>query len=136
MHAVELLLAATLTGLMDQWTKAWIGARFAPGRRIGPTFAAIRPVLHRRGCSDARASALAALWLAELGFGLALVTLWPIGAAVPASLGIALGGAAGNLLDRARHAGVVDFIDLGFWPVFNLADAAIVVGVAGALAGL
>jgi len=53
--------------------------------------------------------------------------------AVQASLGSALGGATGNFLDRWRHHGVVDFIDLGFWPVFNLADIAIVVGTAIAL---
>ncbi len=44
--------------------------------------------------------------------------------------GIALmsGGACGNLLDRARLGYVVDYLDLHFWPVFNLADVAIVVG--------
>tara|TARA_B100001079_G_C16317633_1_gene473156 strand:+ start:452 stop:940 length:489 start_codon:yes stop_codon:yes gene_type:complete len=51
------------------------------------------------------------------------------------SLGLVLGGACGNLTDRLfRDPGwgrgaVVDFIDFRFWPVFNLADAAIVVGV-------
>lgn len=38
------------------------------------------------------------------------------------------GGACGNLLDRARLGHVVDYLDLHFWPVFNLADVAIVVG--------
>jgi signal peptidase II len=57
---------------------------------------------------------------------------------VAASLGLVLGGAVGNLTDRlVRGAGalgeVVDFIDLHVWPVFNLADSAIVVG-AGSLA--
>jgi signal peptidase II len=49
--------------------------------------------------------------------------------------GIALmaGGAAGNLLDRIRLGFVVDYLDLRVWPVFNLADVAIVLG-AGALA--
>jgi signal peptidase II len=49
--------------------------------------------------------------------------------------GIALmaGGAAGNLLDRVRLGFVVDYLDLHIWPVFNLADVAIVAG-AGALA--
>ena len=46
------------------------------------------------------------------------------------SLGLQLGGAAGNLLDRLRYGYVVDFIDIGFWPIFNLADASIVTGVA------
>jgi signal peptidase II len=46
------------------------------------------------------------------------------------SLGLQLGGAIGNLLDRVRYGHVVDFIDIGFWPIFNLADASIVTGVA------
>jgi len=46
------------------------------------------------------------------------------------SLGLQLGGAIGNLLDRLRFGYVVDFIDIGFWPIFNVADAAIVTGVA------
>ncbi|MCD6020595.1 MAG: Lipoprotein signal peptidase [Actinomycetia bacterium] len=52
---------------------------------------------------------------------------------VGASLGLVLGGALGNLTDRAIRAPgmrghVVDFIDFQIWPVFNLADTAIVVG--------
>jgi len=60
------------------------------------------------------------------------------------SLGLQLGGASGNLVDRLRslliaegslierfrHAHVVDFLDFKIWPVFNLADSAIVLGVA------
>lgn len=45
------------------------------------------------------------------------------------ALGLILGGAIGNLIDRVRLGYVVDFIDLGWWPVFNLADSAIVIGV-------
>ncbi len=45
------------------------------------------------------------------------------------SLGLQLGGAVGNLLDRVRLGRVVDFVDFKIWPVFNLADTAIVVGV-------
>ena len=44
------------------------------------------------------------------------------------SLGLQLGGAAGNLLDRLRMGHVTDFVDVGPWPIFNLADSAIVVG--------
>ena len=42
-----------------------------------------------------------------------------------------LGGVAGNLIDRIFRQYVVDFIDVGFWPVFNIADAAISVSVVG-----
>jgi len=44
-------------------------------------------------------------------------------------VGLILGGALGNLADRAREGAVIDFIDPIAWPAFNLADAAIVAGV-------
>lgn len=45
------------------------------------------------------------------------------------SLALILGGTVGNLLDRIRLGYVIDFIDLRIWPVFNMADTFIVVGV-------
>ncbi len=45
------------------------------------------------------------------------------------ALGLVLGGTAGNLIDRLRFGYVTDFIDVGIWPTFNIADSAIVVGV-------
>jgi len=45
-------------------------------------------------------------------------------------LGLLLGGALGNLIDRVRFGAVIDFVDVPWWPTFNLADAAIVAGVA------
>jgi signal peptidase II len=44
-------------------------------------------------------------------------------------VGLLLGGALGNLADRARDGAVIDFIDPVAWPAFNVADACIVVGV-------
>ncbi|PKB62131.1 MAG: signal peptidase II [SAR202 cluster bacterium Casp-Chloro-G4] len=44
------------------------------------------------------------------------------------SIGLQLGGAFGNLIDRLKEGAVVDFIDVGWWPIFNLADSSIVVG--------
>jgi signal peptidase II len=46
-------------------------------------------------------------------------------------LGLQMGGAVGNLIDRIQVGYVVDFVDLTFWPVFNVADSAICIGVAG-----
>lgn len=43
--------------------------------------------------------------------------------------GLTLGGALGNALDRVRLGRVIDFIDFRIWPVFNLADIAIILGV-------
>ena len=45
------------------------------------------------------------------------------------AIGMQLGGAFGNLIDRLRVGAVVDFIDVGWWPIFNLADSCIVVGI-------
>ena len=45
------------------------------------------------------------------------------------AIGLQLGGAFGNLLDRVRLGSVVDFIDVGWWPIFNVADSSIVVGI-------
>ena len=45
------------------------------------------------------------------------------------ALGLLIGGAVGNLADRILRGRVVDFFDLGWWPVFNVADLAIVTGV-------
>ncbi len=45
------------------------------------------------------------------------------------ALGLVLGGAGGNLLDRVRFGYVVDFLDFRIWPVFNIADSAITAGI-------
>jgi signal peptidase II len=47
----------------------------------------------------------------------------------PVALGFLLGGSASNLLDRLRLGHVTDFLDVRYWPAFNLADSFIVVGV-------
>lgn len=43
-------------------------------------------------------------------------------------LGLVIGGALGNLVDRLRYGSVVDFLDFRVWPIFNLADTAIFMG--------
>jgi signal peptidase II len=53
---------------------------------------------------------------------------------IPAALGLLVGGSVSNLADRIRLGYVTDFIDVGWWPAFNLADSFIVIGVAMLLA--
>ncbi|NTW02943.1 MAG: signal peptidase II [Oscillochloris sp.] len=48
---------------------------------------------------------------------------------IQASMGLIIGGSLGNIFDRLRLGSVVDFISVGWWPVFNLADSAITIGV-------
>jgi signal peptidase II len=78
-----------------------------------------------------------------LGVTLALTAIVAVAAlraasALPAVvLGLLLGGAIGNDIDRIARAssgGVVDFLTLPDWPTFNLADAAITVGAVGLVA--
>jgi signal peptidase II len=45
-----------------------------------------------------------------------------------AALGLIMGGAAGNLIDRVLFGYVIDFLDFRIWPVFNIADASITIG--------
>ncbi len=74
--------------------------------------------------------------LVVVGVGLLAMIVW-IAARTPADdritligLGALAGGAVGNIIDRVRFGAVVDFIDVGRWPTFNVADIFIVVGVA------
>ena len=65
--------------------------------------------------------------LLGLGRRASRTATWPAALA----MGLLLGGAVGNLADRLvrhHHGAVIDFIDLHWWPVFNVADAAITVG--------
>jgi signal peptidase II len=55
---------------------------------------------------------------------------------LPVGLGLVLGGSLANLVDRVRLGHVTDFLDLSFWPAFNLADTFIVVGVVVLLGAL
>jgi signal peptidase II len=55
---------------------------------------------------------------------------------IPAALGLLIGGSLSNLIDRVRLGHVTDFLDVGWWPAFNLADTFIVLGVAILLATL
>lgn len=51
-----------------------------------------------------------------------------MGLVLSSALGLILGGAAGNLIDRIRFGYVIDFLDFRVWPVFNVADSCITIG--------
>jgi signal peptidase II len=55
---------------------------------------------------------------------------------LPVAAGLLVGGSVSNLLDRIRLGHVTDFLDLRYWPAFNLADSCIVIGVALLLASM
>ena len=137
------LLSLAICGL-DQLTKFWIQAHlpfgsYGPGARIEifPDFFYLVHV----GNTGAAWSMFtgASLWLALLAVGtLVAIYFWrrPLGLRSPTAqtaFGLLCGGIVGNLVDRAVHGHVIDFLDFHFggytYPTFNVADSGICVGV-------
>lgn len=136
-------LGAAVVGL-DQLTKAAIVAALGPGRPISRhpiagDWVAIE-YAENRGAAFGVFSGLGPLLvLASIVILLVLLgqyrraphpRLWR-----SVALGAIAGGAVGNLLDRVRLGYVVDFIAVGSWPNFNIADSAITIGVGLMLLG-
>jgi signal peptidase II len=131
---LELILTAALVAAVDQISKAVVLARWprAAMTTAPRTFVSIRCQLNPHGALAALvgAPALAALWAALILLAVLTLHYGLLGheAFAPIGLGAMVGGAAGNVLDRLRRGAVVDFVAIGPWPVFNLADAALVAG--------
>ena len=123
-----------LVYILDQFTKHWVEEEICYGRAIP------REGTFQLTCSFNSGTAFGLfpdhtflLILASfIGVGVLLLVYQrhPVpGPLLRISLGLQLGGAIGNLTDRIRFGQVTDFIKLGPWPIFNLADACIVVGI-------
>jgi signal peptidase II len=138
------LVVAALVALADQLLKAWVLRLFAnaaPGPAIHPVASFFNLVLTwNRGMSfglfntDAALNTLIFSILAAII--VAALVLWLKRTAEPVlqvAIGLVIGGAIGNVIDRVWRGAVVDFLDfhLGAWHwfAFNLADAAICIGV-------
>lgn len=130
----ELFASCIAVLFLDQCSKRMVDARVAHMPLAWGSVLRLRRVATRRkfyGHGGARA-ALVLVWVAAVASAITLQTLGADfrGNAAVVGVGAALGGAGGNLLDIIRTGQVTDFIDLGWWPVFNLADAAILGGIA------
>jgi signal peptidase II len=135
-YAVALVVVA-----LDQLSKAWVlGPLHLAERGAVPVFAFVRfSLVWNRGFSFGLLSQSSLARWGLFAFSVAVAAALAVWAArvvraVPAlGLGLIIGGALGNAVDRLRLGAVVDFIDvtrLGFFPwVFNVADSAITVGV-------
>ena len=74
---------------------------------------------------------LIAVWTSAFAAAVTLSMIGVLSSTIArVAIGVALGGAAGNLFDILKRGSVRDYIDLGWWPVFNLADVAILGGLA------
>jgi signal peptidase II len=137
---------AAVVLVLDQLTKwtllDWMLGR-APGDRLVPVTSFFNVVLvWNRGVSfgmfnhgDGRLNALAFSALAAaIVIGLLVWLRRTTQPLVVGGIGLVIGGAVGNVIDRLRFGAVVDFLDFHVatwhWPAFNVADAAICVGVA------
>ncbi len=128
--------------LVDQLSKWWIAARIMdPPRAIEITGFLTLVLAHNRGVSFGLLdtdSALAPWLFSGLALGIvAVLVYWLAGMRRrwPAvAIGLMIGGAVGNVIDRLRLGAVVDFLDFHWadlhWPAFNAADSALTVGVA------
>jgi signal peptidase II len=130
---VRLALAALALAAADQWIKAAVAATLPVGasRPVVPGLLSLTHV-QNRGVAFGLLSSAAPLVPVLVVLTLVVFVTYNKGRqfSTPAAAGIALmaGGAVGNLIDRLRLGYVVDYLDVHIWPVFNLADAAIVTG--------
>jgi signal peptidase II len=126
MRIFGFLSSAILFVALDQSVKAFVLRLCRERQLICFGAVAIRKMLNRRAFSGLLQSRpmLLVVLAAEIVLLVVALQFTAItgGPLAPYAYGMAIGGAASNALDQALRGGVVDFIDLGFWPVFNLAD--------------
>ena len=140
MSATALARAFAVVGstvLVDQATKAVAVASLDRGEDVNVFFGLDMTHVRNEGVAFGALSDGGPLLVALITLALGgLVAFFVLNTAVRflwLPVGLILGGALGNLADRAREGAVIDFIDPILWPAFNVADAAIVVGVLGLL---
>jgi signal peptidase II len=125
-------LAAIVLGA-DQVAKAAVEAHLVPGEQVEVLGPLGLTLSHNRGVAFGLAGGAGApLILVTLVALVLVVYVFSRNPARPGmwvATGLLAGGAIGNLADRVRAGAVTDFVDVGSWPPFNLADVAISAGV-------
>jgi signal peptidase II len=115
--------------IIDQVTKIWIYHTYVRPIKVIGDFLKITLILNPYGVFGIRLK-IPFLPLTVVGVCVLIVILWKYNDPLFALI---LGGAIGTLIDRIRIKKVIDWIDIGIgelrWPVFNLADAAITIGI-------
>jgi signal peptidase II len=134
---VPLLVGSTVL-LLDQASKIWIRATLGPQPLQGaiPLVGDWSNLIYSRntGVAFGLFQNMSPLFLVlsiliSLGAIYVYIVYLPnLQFGVQLSMGLIIGGALGNVFDRIRLGYVVDFIQIGWWPVFNVADSAITVG--------
>lgn len=128
----ELLACGGACLAVDQVSKHLVARRVGDRSVSCGPLLTVRTVLSLQRVYEHKRAGIVMLltWCAALASAIVLTRsgAWFQSHAAQWGLAAAFGGAAGNLLDMLRRRGVLDFIDLRWWPIFNLADVAIVGG--------
>ncbi len=124
---------AAATVLVDQLLKLVLSRQLAEGQAVS-IFPFLRITITQNtgaGFSILQGQTQLLIWFSVMVIG-AILYFYDRLKERPMLIAVALilGGTIGNLIDRLAHGHVIDFIDLSFWPSFNIADAAIVAGAA------
>ncbi len=133
------LLVAAIIVLLDQVSKAWALGVLADGRIIHVIWTMQFNLTYNRGMAFSRGTGIGPI-IGVIGLVVVVLLLLSLrradNALTRVATGLIIGGAVGNILDRLfRGSGwmrgaVIDFIDFQWWPVFNVADMAIMIGAA------
>jgi len=130
------VFAATiaLVLLADQLTKAAVRSAIPFGRSI-PILGGLAFLTHAENTGGAFSILAGTPWLFVAVSSTLIVAalVWfvvkrPTDPLLVLGLGLLIGGAAGNLVDRVAFGYVIDFLDVQIWPIFNVADSGVVVG--------
>lgn len=135
---MSLLISAVIV-LLDQISKAWALRDLADGRIIHVIWTMQFNLTYNRGMAFSRGTGIGPI-IGVIGLVVVALLLLSLrradNALTRVATGLIIGGAVGNILDRLfRGSGwmrgaVIDFIDFQWWPVFNIADMAIMIGAA------
>ena len=121
--------------LTDQLTKA-LAETFLEGGTSLPVFGQFfhLTLVHNQGIAFGLFQGAEKILLGVITLSIGLLVVFGLRShphqwMTQAGIGLILGGAVGNWIDRIRVGAVIDFLDFRIWPVFNFADSAITVGV-------
>lgn len=134
---IRALALGSAVFVLDQVTKQIAASHIAAGEHVeillGFQLTDVRNEGVAFGLFGGGQALVIAITLAALGLVLGYFAIHPARPGLWIGIGLLAGGALGNLADRLRDGSVIDFLDPPGWPSFNLADAAIVAGIAAIL---
>lgn len=138
MSIIIFFIVAILDIAADQFTKLWLNSTLSEGQSLLKLGFFHITMVHNTGSAFglirnsnlllAVAEAIGAIGVLVIVFLMHRQRRYWGGRLGIVALGLVFAGAVGNLIDRIHLGYVVDFIDLTYWPVFNVADSSVTIG--------